>query len=79
MSALITSLYTTLDNKDKLVENADKIYRDHTFVNVEDDKNYGLDYINSQEMEKLFGQIGKFDKYTNLSLLEEIRTDLFGE
>ena len=42
MQALITSIYTTQANKKELLKTADQIYRDHVFVDIEDDVDYGL-------------------------------------
>ena len=30
-------------------------------------------------MEQLFGQIGKFDNYSNTTMLDELKTNIFGE
>ena len=79
MQALVTSIYTTQANKQELLKKADMIYRDHVFVDIEDDRDYGLPLLGQQPMAQLFGEIGKFDNYSNPSLLDELKTNLLGE
>ena len=55
------------------------IYRDHVFVDIEEDKDYGLPLLREQPMAQLFGQIGKFDNYSNLSVMQELQANLLGE
>ena len=45
MQALVTSIYTTQENKQELLKKADMIYRDHVFVDIENDVDYGLSIL----------------------------------
>ena len=62
-----------------MVKAADEIYKSHVFVNVDNEQDYGLPYLDTQEIEKVFGQNGEFDKYSKHSLLDEIKANFLGE
>ena len=55
------------------------IYRDHVFVDIDDDVDYGLAFLKKQPMEQLLGQVGEFDNYHFTSVIDELKTNLFGE
>ena len=55
-----------------MLKEADEIYEALVFVDMDKDQDYGLPFLDSLKIETVFGEIGKFDKYSKNSLFDEL-------